>query len=84
MKLFEFLAQINRNTSFPNLFIALRIYITITVTMASGKRNFLPDQDSLFNITDLYHYDLMHHSKISVHSSEWGPAKVLPIGPRTC
>jgi len=38
-------------------------------------------QDSLFNITDLYHCDLMHPSKISVHSSEWGPAKVLPFGP---
>jgi len=23
-------------------------------------------------------------SKASAHATEWGPAKVLPIGPRTC
>jgi len=23
-------------------------------------------------------------SKISAHATEWGPAKVFPIGPHTC
>jgi len=40
VELFEFLAHNNRHTSFPNLFITLRIYITISVTLASGKRSF--------------------------------------------
>jgi len=28
-------------------------------------------------------YDLMPLLKISAHATEWGPEKVLPIGPRT-
>ena len=40
---------------------------------------------SLFHIThDFYDYDLMPSSKNSAHTTEWGPTKVLPIGPRTC
>jgi len=34
--------------------------------------------------TDFYHCDLMPTSKISAHATEWSPAKMLPIGPRTC
>ena len=45
----------------------------------------LPLRASLFHIThNFYHYDLMTPSKISAHATGWGPAKMLPIGPRTC
>ena len=40
VKLFEFLARNNRYPFFHNLFIALRMYITIPVTLASGKRSY--------------------------------------------
>jgi len=40
----------------------------------------LPHQAWLFNITDFYHCDLMP-PQISVRVTEWGPAKMLPIGP---
>ena len=36
----EFLACNNRSTAFPNLFIALRIFLIIPVTVASGERSF--------------------------------------------
>jgi len=36
VKLFEFVADNNRCTSFPNLFIAFRIYITVTVAPEKG------------------------------------------------
>jgi len=39
---------------------------------------------SLFHINDFYQYDLTPPWNISAHASEWGPAKILPIGPRTC
>lgn len=39
-KMFQFLAENDRATAFPNLFIALRIYLTIPVTVASGERTF--------------------------------------------
>ena len=39
---------------------------------------------SLFNINDIYHCDVIPHSKLSAHATEWGPAEVLLIGPRTC
>ena len=39
MKLFEFLAHNNKYTSFPNVVIALRVYMTIQVTVASRKRS---------------------------------------------
>jgi len=37
VKLFEFIAHNNTYTSFPNLFITLRIYMTIPATVASRK-----------------------------------------------
>jgi len=37
---------------------------------------------SVFHIATFYNYD--SPSKSSSHATEWGPAKVLPIGPRTC
>jgi len=37
-----------------------------------------------FHINDFCQYDLMHLSKLSAHDTEWGHAKVLPIGLRTC
>lgn len=40
IKMLEFLACNNRSTAFPNLFIALRIFLTIPVTVASGERSF--------------------------------------------
>ena len=43
-----------------------------------------PFQASLCHINDFYQYDWMHRSKLSAHATEWGPAKVLPIVPRTC
>jgi len=36
VKLFEFLAHNNRYTSFPNLFIALMIYMTVAVAPEEG------------------------------------------------
>ena len=50
---------------------------------------FLPPADahgpkSSFHINDFYRYDMMPPSKISAHATEWGPAEVLLIGPRTC
>jgi len=41
-----------------------------------------PFRASVFHVT--HNYDLMSSTKISAHATEWGPAKVLPIGPRTC
>ena len=38
--LFEYLLVNNRFTTFPNIFIALRIYLTMPVTVASGERSF--------------------------------------------
>ena len=38
--LFEYLVVNNRFTAFPNVFIALRIYLTMPVTVASGERSF--------------------------------------------
>jgi len=43
----------------------------------------LPHRTWLFNITYFYHCDLMP-PQISAHATEWDPAKMLPIGPRTC
>jgi len=43
-----------------------------------------PLQVSLFNITDFYHYHLIPPSQLFAHATEWGPANVLAIGPRTC
>lgn len=40
MKTLEFLACNNRSTAFPNLFIALRIFLAIPVTVASGEMRF--------------------------------------------
>ncbi len=39
-KMFKFLSENDRATAFPNLFIALRIYLTIPVSVASGERSF--------------------------------------------
>lgn len=39
-EIFQFLSENDRATAFPNLFIALWIYLTIPVTIASGKRTF--------------------------------------------
>jgi len=40
---------------------------------------------SLFALSCHFHdYDLMSPSNIFAHPIEWGPAKVFPIGPRTC
>ncbi|XP_067143392.1 zinc finger MYM-type protein 1-like [Centruroides vittatus] len=39
-KMFKFLSENDRATAFPNLFIALRIYLTIPVSVASGQRLF--------------------------------------------
>jgi len=36
VKLFEFLAHINSYTLFPNFFIALKIYMTMTVAPEKG------------------------------------------------
>ena len=38
--LFKHLIENNRFTTFPNVFIALRIYLTIPITVASGERSF--------------------------------------------
>ena len=38
--LFEHLIENNRFTTFPNVFIALRIYLTMPITAASGERSF--------------------------------------------
>jgi len=35
----------------------------------------------IFYINDFFHCGLMHPSKLSAHATEWGPAKLLPIGP---
>jgi len=43
-----------------------------------------PFRASLFRINDFYLYDLMPRLKISAHATEWGPVKVLSIGPRNC
>ena len=40
VKLFEFLANSNRYTTFPNFFIALGIYINIAVSVACEERSF--------------------------------------------
>ena len=39
-KMFQFLSENDRATAFPNLFIALRIYIIIPVTIAFEERSF--------------------------------------------
>ena len=38
-KMFKFLSKNDRATLFPNLFIALQIYLTIPVSFASGERS---------------------------------------------
>ena len=38
--LFEYLVVNNKFTAFPNVIIALRIYLTMPVTVASGERSF--------------------------------------------
>ena len=38
--LFEHLIENNRFTTFPNVFIALRIYLMMPITVASGERSF--------------------------------------------
>ena len=38
--LFEHLIENNRFTTFPNVFIALRIYVRMPITVASGERSF--------------------------------------------
>ena len=38
--LFEHLIENNKFTTFPNVFIALRIYLTMPITVASGERSF--------------------------------------------
>ncbi|XP_018095803.2 zinc finger MYM-type protein 1 [Xenopus laevis] len=40
LKILEFLSLNERATAFPNFFIALRIFLTIPVTVASGERSF--------------------------------------------
>jgi len=35
-------------------------------------------------LSDFYDHYLMPSSKISAQATEWDPAKVLPIGLRTC
>ena len=40
LKILQFLALNDRSTGFPNFFIALRIFLTIPVTVASGERSF--------------------------------------------
>ena len=38
--LFEYLIENNRFPAFSNVFVVLRIYLTILITVASGKRSF--------------------------------------------
>ncbi|GBM06123.1 hypothetical protein AVEN_134591-1 [Araneus ventricosus] len=40
IEILKFFSCNNRSTAFPNLFIALRILLTIPVTVASGERSF--------------------------------------------
>ena len=40
LEMLKFLACNDRYTAFPNVYIALRIYLTIPVTVASGERSF--------------------------------------------
>ncbi|KAF2901816.1 hypothetical protein ILUMI_04373, partial [Ignelater luminosus] len=40
-RIFQFFSENDRATAFPNFFIALRIYLTIPVIVASGERTFL-------------------------------------------
>ncbi|XP_039355879.1 52 kDa repressor of the inhibitor of the protein kinase-like [Mauremys reevesii] len=39
LQMLQFLAYNNRSTTFPNLFIAIRIFLTIPETVASGERS---------------------------------------------
>ena len=38
--LFEYLVVNNRSTAFPDVFVAVRIYLTMPITVASGDRSF--------------------------------------------
>ena len=38
--MFQFLSENDKATAFPNLFIALRIYLTISVSVVSGESSF--------------------------------------------
>jgi len=49
---------------------ALFIEVCVVEVLASPFR-----VSSFFNITDFYHHDLMHPSKISTHVTECGSAK---------
>ena len=53
--------------------------LSIEISAGELKLGVIP-KTSLFHINDFNHYDLMPYA----YATEWGPAKVLPIGPRTC
>ncbi len=40
IKMLDYLCKCNRSKNFPNAYVALRILLTIPVTVASGERSF--------------------------------------------
>ncbi|KAH1179062.1 hypothetical protein KIL84_000393, partial [Mauremys mutica] len=78
LKILQFLAYNNRSTGFPNLFIAIRIFLTIPVTVASGERNF-----SKLNLIKTYLRSTMQEDRLNnlaIMSIEWEVMK-RPLGP---
>uniref|UniRef100_A0A452HD43 HAT C-terminal dimerisation domain-containing protein n=1 Tax=Gopherus agassizii TaxID=38772 RepID=A0A452HD43_9SAUR len=60
LKILQFLAYNNRSTAFPNLFIAIRIFLTIPVTVASGERSF-----SKLNLIKTYLRSTMQEDRLN-------------------
>ncbi|KAL3869311.1 hypothetical protein ACJMK2_042005 [Sinanodonta woodiana] len=59
-ELLNYLACNDRSTTFPNLFIALRILLTIPVTVASGERSF-----SKLKLIKTYLRSVIHQERLN-------------------
>ncbi|XP_039373733.1 zinc finger MYM-type protein 1-like [Mauremys reevesii] len=78
LKILQFLAYNNRSTGFPNLFIAIRIFLTIPVTVASGERSF-----SKLNLIKTYLRSTMQEDRLNnlaIMSIECEVMKSLELG----
>ncbi|XP_030403408.1 uncharacterized protein LOC115643472 [Gopherus evgoodei] len=78
LQILQFLAYNNRSTAFPNLFIAIQIFLTIPVTVASGERSF-----SKLNLIKTYLRSTMQEDRLrslAIMSIECEVMKSLTLG----
>nr|XP_047133848.1 uncharacterized protein LOC101240817 [Hydra vulgaris] len=65
-ELFKYLACNDRSTAFPNLFIALKILMTIPVTVASGERSTILEINLAVNVKKLIECTAIPISRFNV------------------